>query len=125
MEEMKNEAETTSMVSMPLYAVMYPVFNEVTCLLVDFLCITVFGKQEVRGYPNILFILGKLTFSTKSLQTALMSPAFYLSLAWLISMKSISITLTFLAPVCFLVLAFFSGLICSQDTSQHMQVSEM
>uniref|UniRef100_A0A2K6GRE4 Programmed cell death 10 n=1 Tax=Propithecus coquereli TaxID=379532 RepID=A0A2K6GRE4_PROCO len=29
MEEMKNEAETTSMVSMPLYAVMYPVFNEV------------------------------------------------------------------------------------------------
>ncbi|KAH0624130.1 hypothetical protein JD844_007548 [Phrynosoma platyrhinos] len=28
MEEMKNEAETTSMVSMPLYAVMYPVFNE-------------------------------------------------------------------------------------------------
>lgn len=33
MEEMKNEAETTSMVSMPLYAVMYPVFNEVRCLL--------------------------------------------------------------------------------------------
>jgi len=30
MEEMKNEAETTSMVSMPLYAVMYPVFNEVS-----------------------------------------------------------------------------------------------
>uniref|UniRef100_A0A6Q2WQD7 Programmed cell death protein 10 dimerisation domain-containing protein n=1 Tax=Esox lucius TaxID=8010 RepID=A0A6Q2WQD7_ESOLU len=29
MEEMKNEAETTSMVSMTLYAVMYPVFNEV------------------------------------------------------------------------------------------------
>lgn len=29
MEEMRNEAETTSMVSMPLYAVMYPVFNEV------------------------------------------------------------------------------------------------
>ena len=28
MEEMKNEAETTSMVSMPLYAVMYPVINE-------------------------------------------------------------------------------------------------
>ncbi|KAG9338725.1 hypothetical protein JZ751_025394 [Albula glossodonta] len=28
MEEMKNEAETTSMVSMTLYAVMYPVFNE-------------------------------------------------------------------------------------------------
>ncbi|KAL4697591.1 hypothetical protein H8959_003289 [Pygathrix nigripes] len=28
MEEMKNEAETTSMVSTPLYAVMYPVFNE-------------------------------------------------------------------------------------------------
>ncbi|RXM28753.1 WD repeat-containing protein 49 [Acipenser ruthenus] len=28
MEELKNEAETTSMVSMPLYAVMYPVFNE-------------------------------------------------------------------------------------------------
>ncbi|NXP65113.1 PDC10 protein, partial [Chloropsis cyanopogon] len=28
MEEMKNEAETTSMVSMPLYAVMYPGFNE-------------------------------------------------------------------------------------------------
>ena len=28
MEEMKNEAETTSMVSMPLFAVMYPVFNE-------------------------------------------------------------------------------------------------
>uniref|UniRef100_A0A8C5WV60 Programmed cell death protein 10 dimerisation domain-containing protein n=1 Tax=Laticauda laticaudata TaxID=8630 RepID=A0A8C5WV60_LATLA len=28
MEEMRNEAETTSMVSMPLYAVMYPVFNE-------------------------------------------------------------------------------------------------
>ncbi|KAB0373158.1 hypothetical protein FD755_014817 [Muntiacus reevesi] len=27
-EEMKNEAETTSMVSMPLYAVMYSVFNE-------------------------------------------------------------------------------------------------
>lgn len=29
MEEMKNEAETSSMVSMTLYAVMYPVFNEV------------------------------------------------------------------------------------------------
>ncbi|KAJ3613260.1 hypothetical protein NHX12_019510 [Muraenolepis orangiensis] len=28
MEEMKNEAETSSMVSMTLYAVMYPVFNE-------------------------------------------------------------------------------------------------
>uniref|UniRef100_A0A8C6QFP4 Programmed cell death protein 10 dimerisation domain-containing protein n=1 Tax=Nannospalax galili TaxID=1026970 RepID=A0A8C6QFP4_NANGA len=28
MEDMKNEAETTSMVYMPLYAVMYPVFNE-------------------------------------------------------------------------------------------------
>ena len=28
MEEMKNEAETTSMVSMPLFAVMYFVFNE-------------------------------------------------------------------------------------------------
>ena len=28
MEEMKNEAETTSMVSLPLYAVMYPVFIE-------------------------------------------------------------------------------------------------
>ncbi|KAJ8256804.1 hypothetical protein COCON_G00189560 [Conger conger] len=28
MEEMKNEAETTSMVSMTLYAVMYPVFSE-------------------------------------------------------------------------------------------------
>ncbi|XFG03227.1 hypothetical protein AB1E19_006851 [Capra hircus] len=28
MKEMKNEAETTSMVSMPLYAVMYPVINE-------------------------------------------------------------------------------------------------
>lgn len=33
MEEMKNEAETTSMVSMPLYAVMYPVFNEVSAHL--------------------------------------------------------------------------------------------
>lgn len=33
MEEMKNEAETTSMVSMPLYAVMYPVFNEVSSSL--------------------------------------------------------------------------------------------
>ena len=33
MEEMKNEAETTSMVSMPLYAVMYPVFNEVSVYL--------------------------------------------------------------------------------------------
>lgn len=33
MEEMKNEAETTSMVSMPLYAVMYPVFNEVSYIL--------------------------------------------------------------------------------------------
>ena len=32
MEEMKNEAETSSMVSMTLYAVMYPVFNEVTLL---------------------------------------------------------------------------------------------
>ncbi len=29
MEEMKNEADATSMVSMTLYAVMYPVFNEV------------------------------------------------------------------------------------------------
>uniref|UniRef100_A0A671SRV1 Programmed cell death protein 10-B n=1 Tax=Sinocyclocheilus anshuiensis TaxID=1608454 RepID=A0A671SRV1_9TELE len=29
MEEMKNEAETNSIVSMTLYAVMYPVFNEV------------------------------------------------------------------------------------------------
>uniref|UniRef100_A0A4W5QIA9 Programmed cell death 10a n=1 Tax=Hucho hucho TaxID=62062 RepID=A0A4W5QIA9_9TELE len=29
MEEMKNEAETTSMVSMTLYTVMYPVFHEV------------------------------------------------------------------------------------------------
>uniref|UniRef100_A0A3B3QUG0 Programmed cell death 10a n=1 Tax=Paramormyrops kingsleyae TaxID=1676925 RepID=A0A3B3QUG0_9TELE len=29
MEEMKNEADVTSMVSMTLYAVMYPVFNEV------------------------------------------------------------------------------------------------
>uniref|UniRef100_A0A8D2HZP2 Programmed cell death protein 10 dimerisation domain-containing protein n=1 Tax=Urocitellus parryii TaxID=9999 RepID=A0A8D2HZP2_UROPR len=28
MEEMKNETETTSMVSMHLYTVMYPVFNE-------------------------------------------------------------------------------------------------
>ncbi|KAK6276773.1 hypothetical protein J4Q44_G00392350 [Coregonus suidteri] len=28
MEEMKNEAETTSMVSMTLYTVMYPVFHE-------------------------------------------------------------------------------------------------
>uniref|UniRef100_A0A8B9L4U5 Programmed cell death 10b n=1 Tax=Astyanax mexicanus TaxID=7994 RepID=A0A8B9L4U5_ASTMX len=28
MEEIKNEAETSSMVSMTLYAVMYPVFNE-------------------------------------------------------------------------------------------------
>ncbi|KTF84580.1 hypothetical protein cypCar_00028837, partial [Cyprinus carpio] len=28
MEEMKNEADTTSMVSMTLYSVMYPVFNE-------------------------------------------------------------------------------------------------
>ncbi|NXN46634.1 PDC10 protein, partial [Rhinoptilus africanus] len=33
MEEMKNEAETTSMVSMPLYAVMYPVFNEVSYVM--------------------------------------------------------------------------------------------
>lgn len=41
MEEMKNEAETTSMVSMPLYAVMYPVFNEVSAHLrfLQFLCI--------------------------------------------------------------------------------------
>lgn len=34
MEEMKNEAETNSMVSMTLYAVMYPVFNEVRHLLI-------------------------------------------------------------------------------------------
>lgn len=33
MEEMKNEAETNSMVSMTLYAVMYPVFNEVKHLM--------------------------------------------------------------------------------------------
>lgn len=33
MEEMKNEAETNSMVSMTLYAVMYPVFNEVKELI--------------------------------------------------------------------------------------------
>lgn len=33
MEEMKNEAETNSMVSMTLYAVMYPVFNEVQHLV--------------------------------------------------------------------------------------------
>ena len=35
MEEMKNEAETSSMVSMTLYAVMYPVFNEVTLLILS------------------------------------------------------------------------------------------
>lgn len=33
MEEMKNEADATSMVSMTLYAVMYPVFNEVWWLV--------------------------------------------------------------------------------------------
>uniref|UniRef100_A0A3B4EH46 Programmed cell death 10a n=1 Tax=Pygocentrus nattereri TaxID=42514 RepID=A0A3B4EH46_PYGNA len=33
MEEIKNEAETASMVSMTLYAVMYPVFNEVNRLI--------------------------------------------------------------------------------------------
>lgn len=33
MEEMKNEAETNSMVSMTLYTVMYPVFNEVKALM--------------------------------------------------------------------------------------------
>lgn len=35
MEEMKNEAETNSMVSMTLYAVMYPVFNEVKQLMTE------------------------------------------------------------------------------------------
>jgi hypothetical protein len=39
MEEMKNEAETSSMVSMTLYAVMYPVFNEVGLLLMHRCCI--------------------------------------------------------------------------------------
>ena len=32
MEEMRIETETNSMVSMTLYAVMYPVFNEVMCV---------------------------------------------------------------------------------------------
>lgn len=52
MEEMKNEAETTSMVSMPLYAVMYPVFNEVS-----FNNPLYFGKC---GHSNMLFTLWKL-----------------------------------------------------------------
>ena len=34
MEEMRIETETNSMVSMTLYAVMYPVFNEVMCVSV-------------------------------------------------------------------------------------------
>lgn len=42
MEEIKNEAETAPMVSMSLYAVMYPVFNEVQrererCILTHFI----------------------------------------------------------------------------------------
>lgn len=50
MEEMKNEAETTSMVSMPLYAVMYPVFNEVS--------------SRLPWNARILFILGSVATGT-------------------------------------------------------------
>lgn len=50
MEEMKNEAETTSMVSMPLYAVMYPVFNEVS--------------SSLPWNARILFILGNVAIVT-------------------------------------------------------------
>lgn len=53
MEEMRNEAETTSMVSMPLYAVMYPVFNEVI--------------------GSILFSLHYSTWETKFYLTRLLS----------------------------------------------------
>lgn len=46
MEEMKNEAETNSMVSMTLYAVMYPVFNEVRATTTDFLTFKMFPWEN-------------------------------------------------------------------------------
>uniref|UniRef100_A0A669CG20 Programmed cell death 10b n=2 Tax=Oreochromis TaxID=8139 RepID=A0A669CG20_ORENI len=53
MEEMKNEAETNSMVSMTLYAVMYPVFNERLVCLAHLTCMTLLFCQAERENPGL------------------------------------------------------------------------
>uniref|UniRef100_A0A8B9KMM0 Programmed cell death 10a n=1 Tax=Astyanax mexicanus TaxID=7994 RepID=A0A8B9KMM0_ASTMX len=52
MEEIKNEAETASMVSMTLYAVMYPVFNEWMNACCSFL-ICVCDSQAEKENPGL------------------------------------------------------------------------
>lgn len=58
MEEMKNEAETNSMVSMTLYAVMYPVFNEVKELILA--TTTVSHLKSFRLHMYLLNFLKKI-----------------------------------------------------------------
>ena len=54
MEEMKNEAETNSMVSMTLYAVMYPVFNEVKHRM---MAAVTFSKLYYVSFFIVTFVL--------------------------------------------------------------------
>uniref|UniRef100_A0A3B4XX28 Programmed cell death 10a n=1 Tax=Seriola lalandi dorsalis TaxID=1841481 RepID=A0A3B4XX28_SERLL len=46
MDDMKNEADTTSLVSMALYTVMYPVFNQLTMITISATCMFVCLKAE-------------------------------------------------------------------------------
>uniref|UniRef100_A0A8D3DJP7 Programmed cell death 10b n=1 Tax=Scophthalmus maximus TaxID=52904 RepID=A0A8D3DJP7_SCOMX len=61
MEEMKNEAETNSMVSMTLYAVMYPVFNEVRYPALTAVSLSKYAERENPGLTQdiIMKILEK------------------------------------------------------------------
>uniref|UniRef100_A0A674DX59 Programmed cell death 10a n=1 Tax=Salmo trutta TaxID=8032 RepID=A0A674DX59_SALTR len=52
MEEMKNEAEMTSMVSMTLYTVMYPVFHEVKRICRAWRCVLC-GCQAEKENPGL------------------------------------------------------------------------
>lgn len=54
MEEMKNEAETSSMVSMTLYAVMYPVFNEVNFMFCVPVCVFDGESQRFTAEPLLM-----------------------------------------------------------------------
>jgi len=74
MEEMKNEAETTSMVSMPLYAVMYPVFNEVSHILLYNVIIPFTLRSMIT---RLLILIGKASCQTPSSFCALVYPFFH------------------------------------------------
>uniref|UniRef100_A0A8C6VUQ7 Programmed cell death 10b n=1 Tax=Nothobranchius furzeri TaxID=105023 RepID=A0A8C6VUQ7_NOTFU len=53
MEEMKNEAETNSMVSMTLYAVMYPVFKEVSLPMSNMLLYLIKKNEYDEENPGL------------------------------------------------------------------------